>query len=163
MEKVSEQPKINDFEVLSTLYNQTEFKKNDKEFMDVDMDNFENNLKILINEDEKIPDNEKIKMIKEILENSKNAEAKFRQILEDTLAIIKYCRFCKRGNFDDEGLYNPCWHKIDFVEIFKFAKFSKNYCDKDNYYDVVSQKFNNKDLSRLILKQCKLLYLFEVN
>ncbi|CAG8586070.1 7284_t:CDS:1, partial [Scutellospora calospora] len=71
-----EQPKINDFEVLSILYNQTEFKKNDKEFTDIDMDNFENNLKILINEDKKISDNEKIKLIKEILENSKNAKQK---------------------------------------------------------------------------------------
>ncbi|CAG8824591.1 45669_t:CDS:2, partial [Gigaspora margarita] len=83
IEKISKQPKINDFDVLSTLYNQTKFKKNNKEFMDVDMNNFENNLKILIDEDEKIPDNEKIKLIKEILENSKNAEAKFQQILED--------------------------------------------------------------------------------
>ncbi|CAG8536621.1 2788_t:CDS:1, partial [Dentiscutata heterogama] len=71
MEKISKQPKINNFEVLSTLYNQIEFKKKDKEFTDIDMDNFENNLKILIDEDEKIPDNRKIKLIKEILENSR--------------------------------------------------------------------------------------------
>ncbi|CAG8534627.1 6412_t:CDS:10, partial [Racocetra persica] len=148
----------------------------DKNFMDDIIDKFVNKFKILINdEDDKISSDKKIKivgMINEVLKNrtySKKAKEKFQHILENTCEdygydpIQEYCKICNQGDYDENWEYNLCWHfkeKIDFFQVYNFVKFFKKYCNKD-HYDVVSHLFFNKDLSKLILKQCNLLCLFE--
>ncbi|CAG8856960.1 33253_t:CDS:1, partial [Gigaspora margarita] len=113
------------------------------------IDRFVKKFNTLINdEDNKIPTDEKrkiMRMIKKVLENKKysgQAKEKFQQILENKCKeycfepFQEYCQICKRGDYDENWEYNPCWHakqKIDFVKIFEFAKFSKGYCDKDHY------------------------------
>ncbi|CAG8843526.1 22618_t:CDS:2, partial [Gigaspora margarita] len=72
---------------------------------------------------------------------------KFQQILENKCKeyrydpVQEYCKICKRDDFDENGDYNPCCHfkeKIDFVKVFEFAKFSKEYCNKyeDHYANI---------------------------
>ncbi|CAG8813780.1 13196_t:CDS:2, partial [Racocetra persica] len=53
-----------------------------------------------------------------------------------------------KGDFDENWEYNPCCHikqKIDFVEVFEFAKFSKGYCDKDHYEVAAKEFFKNNN------------------
>ncbi|RIB07315.1 hypothetical protein C2G38_2046105 [Gigaspora rosea] len=140
------------FNTLNTLFKFRQgYKENDKDFVDDIIDRFVDKVNTLINdEDDIIPEKRRImRMINKVWENrkySKIAKEKFQQILENKCKeygydpVQEYCKICKRDDFDENGDYNPCCHfkeKIDFVNVFEFAKFSKEYCEKyENHYAV---------------------------
>ncbi|CAG8468066.1 6352_t:CDS:2, partial [Dentiscutata heterogama] len=95
---------------------------------------------------------------KKVLKNrtySKDAKLIFQKLFEEICSkfdqepIKLYCSVCKQEVFEEDG----CIHltqRIDFVEVFEFAQFSKYHCDYDHYEVLVLSKCYKKLAERKI-------------
>ncbi|CAG8475169.1 35722_t:CDS:2 [Gigaspora margarita] len=127
--------------MLNSKFKIHEHKENDKDLVDNIIDIFEEKVNTLVNnEDNKIPFDEK-KIIRVIKKNCFDP-------------VQEYCKTCKRDDYDENRDYNSCWHfkkKIDYVEVFEFAKFFKKYCNEYEGHYAMS----NKDLGSKFEDFCK--------